>query len=272
MKGVEADPSWSGGATSDRATCVLCPNPSPMTLDGTNTWIVAEPGSSEAVVIDPGPLDEAHLARVIDRVEEGGRRVALTLLTHGHLDHAESADRFHELTGAPVRAFGRGHDDILPGEVIRVGGLELVAVATPGHTADSYSFLVPADTALLTGDTILGRGTTVVAWPDGHLESYLESLQRIEAMTRTRQVASILPGHGPFVEDAAATATFYLSHRAERLEQVRAALAAGDTTAREVVERVYADVPRSVWGAAEMSVQAQLAYLREHPSGGALTH
>jgi glyoxylase-like metal-dependent hydrolase (beta-lactamase superfamily II) len=119
---------------------------------------------------------------------------------------------------------------------------------------------------LLTGDTILGRGTTVVAWPDGHLESYLESLQRIEAMTQTGQVTSILPGHGPFVEDAAGTATFYLRHRAERLDQVRAALAAGDSTAREVVERVYADVPRTVWGAAEMSVQAQLEYLREQPS------
>ncbi|HET6665768.1 MAG TPA: MBL fold metallo-hydrolase [Intrasporangium sp.] len=251
---------------SERATCVLCPNPSPMTLDGTNTWIVAEPGSTDAVVIDPGPLDEAHLARVIAEVEASGRRVALTLLTHGHLDHAESAERFHELTGAPVRAFGRGHDDVEPGEVIRVGGLELVAVATPGHTRDSYCYLVPADTMLLTGDTILGRGTTVVAWPDGHLESYLESLERIEAMTQTGQVASILPGHGPFVEDAAGTATFYLRHRAERLDQVRAALAAGDSTAREVVERVYADVPRTVWGAAEMSVQAQLEYLREQPS------
>ncbi|HKX67796.1 MAG TPA: MBL fold metallo-hydrolase [Intrasporangium sp.] len=251
---------------SERATCVLCPNPSPMTLDGTNTWIVAEPGSTDAVVIDPGPLDEAHLARVIAQVERTGRRVALTLLTHGHLDHAESAERFHALTGAPVRAFGRGHDDVEPGEVIRVGGLELVAIATPGHSSDSYSYLVPADTMLLTGDTILGRGTTVVAWPDGHLESYLESLQRIEAMTQTGQVAGILPGHGPFVEDAAGTATFYLSHRAERLDQVRAALAAGDSTAREVVERVYADVPRTVWGAAEMSVQAQLEYLREQPS------
>ncbi|WP_353509618.1 MBL fold metallo-hydrolase [Intrasporangium sp.] len=251
---------------SERATCVLCPNPSPMTLDGTNTWVVAEPGSTDAVVIDPGPLDEAHLARVIAEVEQAGRRVALTLLTHGHLDHAESAERFHELTGAPVRAFGRGHNDVAPGEVIRVGGLELVAVATPGHTSDSYSFLLPADTMLLTGDTILGRGTTVVAWPDGHLESYLESLRRIEALTQTGQVAGILPGHGPFVEDAAETATFYLRHRAERLDQVRAALAAGDSTAREVVERVYADVPRTVWGAAEMSVQAQLEYLREQPS------
>nr|WP_041307172.1 MBL fold metallo-hydrolase [Intrasporangium calvum] len=266
MKGADADPAWAGGPMTARAACVLCPNPSPMTLDGTNTWVVAEPGSTEAVVIDPGPLDEGHLARVVSEVEQADRRVVLTLLTHGHLDHAESAERFHELTGAPVRAFGRGHDDVAPGEVIRVGGLEIVAVATPGHTSDSYSYLLPAETALLTGDTILGRGTTVVAWPDGHLESYLESLHRIEAMTRTGDVARILPGHGPYVADAAAATTFYLAHRAERLNQVRAALAAGDRTAREVVERVYADVPRNVWGAAEMSVQAQLEYLRRQPS------
>ena len=135
MKGAEADPTWNGGSMSERATCVLCPNPSPMTLDGTNTWIVAEPGSTDAVVIDPGPLDEAHLARVIAEVEASGRRVALTLLTHGHLDHAESAEHFHEPTGAPVRAFGRGHDDVEPGEVIRVGGLELVAAGDAGAHA-----------------------------------------------------------------------------------------------------------------------------------------
>ena len=266
MKGAAADPSWAGGMVSERATCVLCPNPSPMTLDGTNTWVVGEPGSSEVVIVDPGPLDEAHLAQVRAHVEESGRRIALTLLTHGHADHAESAERFHELTGAPVRAMGRGHHDIGPDEVIRVGGLELVCVATPGHTGDSYSFLVPADNTLLTGDTVLGRGTTVVAWPDGNLEEYLESLARIERLTRAGEVTSILPGHGPFVEDAAATASFYLKHRAERLDQVRAAVAAGDRTAREVVERVYADVPRNVWGAAEMSVQAQLEYLRSRPS------
>lgn len=269
MKGAAADPSWAGGRMTERAQCVLCPNPSPMTLDGTNTWVVAEPGSSEAVVVDPGPLDEGHLARVIGAVEESGRRVALTLLTHGHEDHAESADRFHELTGAPVRAFGRGSDDVAPGEVIRVGGVELVAVATPGHTTDSYSFVVAADNALLTGDTVLGRGTTVVAWPDGNLEQYLDSLAAIERLTQAGTVTSLLPGHGPFVADAAATVSFYLKHRAERLDQVRAAVAAGDVTAREVVERVYADVPRTVWGAAELSVQAQLEYLRAEPPGTA---
>jgi glyoxylase-like metal-dependent hydrolase (beta-lactamase superfamily II) len=236
-----------------------------MTLDGTNTWVVGEPGSSEVAVIDPGPLEERHLAAVLDSVAQSGRRIALTLLTHHHFDHAESADRFHELTGAPVRAFGGGHDDVRPGEVIEVGGLEILAVETPGHTADSFSFVLPADNTILTGDTILGRGTTVVAWPDGHLESYLESLARIETLTQAGTVTSMLPGHGPYVADAAATVSFYLKHRAERLDQVRAAVAAGDSTAREVVERVYADVPQEVWPAAELSVQAQLEYLREHP-------
>ncbi|GAA5030459.1 MBL fold metallo-hydrolase [Terrabacter aeriphilus] len=264
MNGAAADPGWGGGRTGDRAECVLCPNPSPMTLDGTNTWLLAEPGSDEVVVVDPGPLDETHLAHVLDRVTSTGRRVALTLLTHGHADHAESADRFAELTGAPVRAVGRGHDDLRAGESLRVGGLEVLVVPTPGHTSDSVSFVLPADNTLLTGDTILGRGTTVVAWPDGSLEAYLESLARIEALTRAGAVTTLSPGHGPFVADAAATVTFYLRHRAERLEQVRAAVAGGAQTACAVVEQVYADVPRSVWPAAELSVQAQLEYLREH--------
>src|SRR6476661_3016987 len=119
VKGGAADPAWLGGVTTVRAECVLCPNPSPMTLDGTNTWLLAEPGSDEVVVVDPGPLDEGHLAHVL-------ARVALTLLTHGHSDHAESADRFHELTGAPVRAIGRGHDDLWAGETLTVGGLEIL--------------------------------------------------------------------------------------------------------------------------------------------------
>lgn len=265
MKGTSPDPSWAGGLISERALCVLCPNPSPMTLDGTNTWVLAEPGSDQVVIVDPGPLDEGHLQTVLDHVAETGRRVVLTLLTHGHLDHAESADRFHALTGAPVRAFGRGHDDLRPNELVTVGGLEILAVETPGHTRDSYSFVLPADNTLLTGDTVLGRGTTVVAWPDGDLESYLASLDRIERLTQAGTVTSILPGHGPFVPDAAATVTFYLEHRAERLEQVRAAVAQGAHTAYEVVERVYSDVPRNVWPAAEQSVQAQLDYLRTHP-------
>ena len=258
-------PDWVGGDVTSRATCVLAPNPGVMTLEGTNTWVLMEPGSADAVVVDPGPLDEQHLQRVLDVVARRGARVALTLLTHGHPDHAESAGRFAELTGAPVRAIGVGHDDLGDGDRLRVGGLELAVVATPGHTSDSLSFLLAAENALLTGDTVLGHGTSVVAWPDGELAAYLLSLQRIEAMTGSREVTQILPGHGPIVPDAAGVVRYYLEHRQVRLEQVRAAVVAGAADADAVVETVYADVPREVWPAARLSVLAQLDYLRTHP-------
>nr|WP_188429312.1 MBL fold metallo-hydrolase [Ornithinimicrobium tianjinense] len=242
-----------------------------MTLEGTNTWVLAEPGSTDVVVVDPGPLDEGHLQGVLDHVAGRGARVALTLLTHGHWDHAESASRWAEITAAPVRAVGRGHDDLAAGELLRVGGLELLTVATPGHTADSVSFLLPAEQVLLTGDTVLGRGTTVVAYPDGDLTSYLASLERLQTLTGSGRVTSIAPGHGPVVPDAAGTVAYYLEHRHERLEQVRRALdvlgaepelpGTGQDLADLVVETVYADVPREVWPAARLSVLAQLDYL-----------
>ena len=274
MSGTAPAPSaaagaWHGGQATERALCILCPNPGPMTLDGTNTWVLLEPGATEAVVVDPGPLDEQHLRAVVAAVEERGARVTRTVLTHGHADHAEGAGRFAELTGAPTQAVGRGHDDLGDGDVVRAGGLELRVVATPGHTSDSVSFALPADHALLTGDTVLGRGTTVVAHPDGELAAYLDSLTRLAALTGGGSVTSILPGHGPVVPDASAMVAFYRRHRAERLEQVRQALADGAAQAHDpvqaVVERVYADVPREVWPAAALSVAAQLEYLRTHP-------
>lgn len=260
---------WRSGAVSERAYCVLAPNPGPMTLEGTNTWVLLEPGSTDAVVVDPGPLHPEHLETVLRFVEGRGARVALTLLTHHHQDHAEAAEHFGAQTAAPVRAIGTGHDDLADGETVRVGGLEVTVVTTPGHTADSVSFLLPAESALLTGDTVLGRGTTVVAWPDGELAAYLASLERIDRLAASGAAARILPGHGPLVPDAAETVRFYLDHRAERLDEVRAALAAGDTEPRQVVERVYADVPKEVWPYAELSVRAQLDYLRyPSPDGG----
>lgn len=256
---------WAGGDVTARAHCVLAPNPGPMTLDGTNTWVLLEPGSTEAVVIDPGPLDEGHLAAVLRVVEQRGARVAETVLTHGHHDHAEGAPRFAELTGTRVRAVGRGSDGLGDGDVITAGGLELRVVATPGHTSDSVSFALPADDALLTGDTVLGRGTTVVAHPDGELAAYLDSLERIRALTGDGSVVRILPGHGPAVPDAAAMVAFYRTHRAERLDQVRSALADGAASEPDPVEgvlrRVYADVPAAVWPAARLSIRAQLDYL-----------
>jgi glyoxylase-like metal-dependent hydrolase (beta-lactamase superfamily II) len=215
------------------------------------------------VVVDPGEDDEEHLRRVAAHGP-----VALVLLTHRHHDHAGGARRFAQLTGAPVRALDPslvlGSEALADGDVVAAAGVEVRVVGTPGHTSDSLSFLLSgpgAEPAVLTGDTILGRGTTVIAHPDGALGPYLESLRRLAELPPG---TGVLPGHGPELGDAPAVAKAYLAHREERLDQVRAALAAlgPDASAHAVVEVVYADVDRALWPAAELSVRAQLDYLR----------
>ncbi len=252
------------GSGTERARCVLAPNPSPMTLDGTNTWVIAEPGSSSVLVLDPGPDDEGHLRRVRGSACAGARRVSQMVLTLGHLEHAGVAARFAALAGAPVGALDPalrlGGEGFGPGDVLTSAGCELRVVATPGHTEDSLSLLLPADGALLTGDTVLGRGTTVIA-EDGSLGDYLRTLDELRALAGEAALRTLLPGHGPLLADPAGVLDYYIAHRRERLEQVRAALAAGARTPAEIVATVYADTDPAVWPAAELSVRAQLDYL-----------
>jgi glyoxylase-like metal-dependent hydrolase (beta-lactamase superfamily II) len=257
------DPAIDGSGSA-RARCVLAPNPSPMTLDGTNTWVIAEPGAQAAVVVDPGPADETHLRRVAGLATAGGRRVGQILLTHGHSDHSAGARRLAELTGAPVRAADPAHrlggEGLGPGDVVGAAGCDIEVVPTPGHSGDSVCLLLPADRVLLTGDTVLGRGTTVIAG-DGALGDYLVSLDRLRALAGSAGLTALLPGHGPVLPDPAGTLDYYIDHRNERLREVTAALAAGDRTPAQIVARVYADVDRAVWPFAEWSVRAQLDYL-----------
>lgn len=243
------------------ASVLLADNPSAMTLDGTNSWVLRAPGTDACVVVDPGPDDHAHL----DRLAALGP-VELVLITHWHPDHTAGIDRFVELTGAPVRALDERYcvraEPLREAERISVAGLGVTVLATPGHTADSVSFLLSGpEPAVLTGDTVLGSGTTVIAHPDGTLGAYLTSLRRLSELPDGTR---LLPAHGPDHLDAATLARAYLAHREQRLNQVRGALAelGPDTNARAVVELVYADVDRVLWPAAESSVEAQLAYLR----------
>ena len=252
------------GSGTLRAGCVLCPNPGPMTLEGTNTWVLREPGARGVVVVDPGPHDERHLERVARTVQEQGAQVQMTLVTHRHFDHTEGSRYFSELTGAPVHAVdpkmrvsGHGLED---GQVITTDGLELQVIATPGHTDDSVCFLLEADNALLTGDTILGHGTSVIDGDDG-LAPYMGSLYRLRDLVEEYQVRTLLPGHGPILTSPLAALDSYIDHREARLEQVRDAVRAGATKVEEFIDRIYPDVVESIRPAAAASVRAQLRYL-----------
>ncbi|MEU6645071.1 MBL fold metallo-hydrolase [Saccharomonospora sp. NPDC046836] len=240
------------------ASVLLENNPSAMTLEGTNTWVLRAPGAAGCVVVDPGYEDLEHLERVA-----GVGPIELILLTHHHPDHSEGAPWLAERMGAPVRAFDeqlcRGGEPIGHGQAVSAAGLEIEVLHTPGHTTDSVTlrFDHAGRTHVLTGDTVLGRGTTVLS----DLGDYLRSLQLLCALPGA---ALGLPGHGPELTDLAATAREYAEHREQRLDQVRAALRqlGADATARQVVEVVYAEVDRSLWRPAEASVVAQLEYLR----------
>ncbi|MBF6449483.1 MBL fold metallo-hydrolase [Nocardia elegans] len=243
------------------ASVLLADNPNQMTLEGTNTWILRAPDRSDCVVIDPGPKDKAH-SEAIARATDGN--IALTLITHHHHDHTGGIDRLVKLTGTPVRAMDPKYlsgssAPLTDREVVEAAGLRLTVLGTPGHTQDSVSLLL--DDALITGDTVLGSGTTVLESRDDALGDYLDSL---ELLARHAPGRALLPAHGPDHPQAEPVIGYYIEHRHQRLNQVRAALRelGENATPLQVVAKVYADVDKRLWPAARSSVKAQLAYLR----------
>ncbi|MGW6266145.1 MBL fold metallo-hydrolase [Cellulosimicrobium funkei] len=287
------------------AAVLRADNPGPMTLDGTRSYVLRAPGSASCVVVDPGPDDALHLdalaaAGTVELVLVTHRHADHTAGSPGLRARTgapvRAADPDHCHGGAPLR----------DGEVIEAAGLRVVVLATPGHTADSVCLVLPDDgpvastddrarrtadpgpagsgtagsgtaadegartpsgTTVLTGDTVLGAGTTVIAAPDGSLGAYLASLDAIEAVTSGWGPVTGLPGHGPVVDDLAARVRAYREHRHERLAQVRDVLTTlglapdAQDAVDQVVARVYADVDPTVRGAARQSVAAQLAFL-----------
>lgn len=243
-------------------TRVLAPNPSPMTLDGTNTYVVAAGEGGGAIVVDPGPEDDAHLAAIEDVLERRELTPVHVVVTHHHRDHTEALHAWARLWEAAVHAptrevAGPGGRLLADGATLDVDGVTMTAVATPGHTRDHLAYRL-GHGPLLTGDHVLGRGTSVVAHPDGDLAAYLGSLRRVLDLGSE----ALYPGHGPaLTEDPTAVLTYYREHRAFRERQILALLAAGLSTPRALVERIYADVDRRLWDAAEASTRAALEKL-----------
>jgi glyoxylase-like metal-dependent hydrolase (beta-lactamase superfamily II) len=236
---------------------IVAPNPGPMTLTGTNTYLVGD-GTGQLAVIDPGPDDlPAHLEGVLSRARSLGHITAV-IVTHRHLDHLPAALPLAQVTGAPLM----GHPD-LPGverpladDSTAFGSLRVLH--TFGHTRDSVSLWEPSERALFTGDLVLGTGTAVLDEAPGALTDYLASLDRLLAL----QPGTIYPGHGPIVDDGVAKLTEYRDHRNRRVQQVVDALTArGPSTPDELAAAIYTDVPAHLLPMAARNVRANLDML-----------
>lgn len=231
-------------------TRVVAPNPGPYTGPGTNTWIVD--AGPVAIVIDPGPDDDAHLDAIEKRL--GATAVGVVLVTHSHPDHLPLAERL----AARNRAAVKRYPELADGDVVRVGNLNVTALHTPGHSADHMSFWIDGDRVLFTGDLVLGRGSSMVTFPEGDVAAYLRSLERLEAL----QPRMLFPGHWDPVTDAMAKLEEYRTHRLAREAQVLAELKRGRGTAPDLTRRVYGtELGGELFRAAEMTLRAHLKKL-----------
>ncbi|QYC10893.1 MBL fold metallo-hydrolase [Brevundimonas nasdae] len=257
---------------------VIADNPGPFTFTGTGTYIVGKPEAGAAVaVIDPGPLDDAHLAALLAAVE--GRTVSHVLVTHTHRDHAPLARPFAATTGATIlaaqppardtHASGALDEDddadfapdvvLSGGEVMAGDGWTMEAVFTPGHASNHMAFALHEENALFSGDHVMGWSTTVVAPPDGNMRDYLRSLDTVIA----REFTTLWPTHGPPITEVRLFLEAYRAHRLDREAQVLARLRAGDRTIADMVPVLYAAVDQRLWPAASLSVLAHLIKLVE---------
>jgi glyoxylase-like metal-dependent hydrolase (beta-lactamase superfamily II) len=246
-----------------RVARLRAPNPSAMTLDGTNTYLI-DAGRGRAAVVDPGPAHAGHLEAIVASATERGLEVAAILVTHGHPDHAPGAAPLHEHTGAPVYAhpLARFPHDVACAdrERIAIGEVSLDALHTPGHARDHLVFSLPDEDVLFTGDVVIGRGTVVIAPPWGDMRQYQATLERLRH--EFPDARSIFGGHGERVDDPRAKLDEYIAHRIEREAGIVALLdREGPLTIPQIVHSLYVDVDPVVYPAAARQVMAHLEAL-----------
>jgi glyoxylase-like metal-dependent hydrolase (beta-lactamase superfamily II) len=243
LETVSAEKAVESAPGHDEILRLVAPNPGPMTLEGTNTYIY---GSGPCAVIDPGPDNESHLDAV-RAAAEGHGGIGVILLTHGHGDHSEGAARL----AANAASGGETPTVVLPGDGEEHAGLR--AIATPGHAPD-HVCLMTADGVCFSGDLVLGAGSTFVPPDGGSLAAYMDSLRRMQA----EPIELICPGHGPWITDPAAKLAEYVEHREMRERRLLAALERGERSRDVLLDEAWSDVPPELRAAAAMVMQAHL--------------
>lgn len=244
---------------SERVARLRAPNPSPMTLDGTNSYVIVV-GPGESVVVDPGPAIDEHVISLMTTAQDLGTRIVAILVTHGHPDHAPGAPGLSKLVDAPVLAHPNAefpHDQDVAGQTqLSYVDATIDVIEAPGHSVDHLVFYLREEKALFTGDVVLGVGTVVIAPPGGSMRVYQRTLEQL--LRDFSGAARIYGGHGPPVDDPRAKLVEYIEHRKERERQLIAQLRLGPATIPQIVRRVYAGVDPSLWRAA---ARQMLAYL-----------
>ncbi len=261
---------------------VVANNPGPFTLHGTGTYIV---GNGKVAVIDPGPLDDDHVAALMKAIE--GEEVSHIVVTHTHRDHSPAAAPLKAATAAPTYAYGphgsgrpeyagesveEGADkefapdhEVRDGDAIEGDGWTLRAIYTPGHTSNHTCFTLEEENILFSGDHIMGWSTTIVSPPDGDMGRYMASLDKLIEMDHVRY----WPTHGPAIEDPQNYVRAYKAHRQDRDRQILERLAEGPQLIPDMVKIMYAEVPEFLHGAAARSV---LSHLIQMVEAGTVSH
>lgn len=250
---------------TDHAVHLLAPNASAWTYEGTNTWLIGAPGGNACAVIDPGDEDPDHLTAIVEVARRHGWQIAAVLISHGHPDHFGGAAQLSALTNAPIYSAIIDERIVLhlptaliePGWHLDLGGTQVQALHTPGHSDDSLTFQVPSDGLLLTGDTVLGGRSSAVFGP---LADFLDSLALIRSVAASTD-SVILPGHGTPVADPLATLNHLSQVRLDRVDQIGRLVDAGVTSISAITDAMYPHLPAQRRHAAEASVQSHLAYL-----------
>jgi len=250
---------------SDRVLRVTQDNPGMFTGPGTNTYVIGGAGSP-AFVLDPGEEDDAHFEAILRAV--GGREVADVLISHTHRDHWPLAPRLAEHTGAEIRAFNEdppfaAGPRLKDGDCLSSGGATLVALHTPGHASDHLCFLLEEERAVFTADLVMGWSTSIIAPPDGNLNQYMASLERLIELGQGGGIDVLHPGHGESIKPPLDRVREIHRHRRQRTDQALEAIAAGVATIPEMVERIYTDVDPKLHGRAALSLRAHLDALVE---------